>query len=76
VRGSVLQRDPATGAVTQVLSVAQDVTAQRAAEQQQAKAYQLLEQSEEVASLGSWDYDRATSEFLWSAGMYRLFRTS
>jgi PAS domain S-box-containing protein len=73
VRGSVLQRDPATGAATQVLSVAQDVTAQRAAEQQQAKSYQLLEQSEEVASLGSWDYDRATSEFLWSAGMYRLF---
>jgi PAS domain S-box-containing protein len=73
VRGSVLQRDPATGAATQVLSVAQDVTAQRAAEQQQAKSYQLLEQSEEVASLGSWDYDRATSEFLWSAGMYQLF---
>jgi len=73
VRGSVFQRDPATGAATQLLSVAQDVTAQKDAEQQQAKSYQLLQQSEEVASLGSWDYDRATGEFQWSAGMYRLF---
>jgi len=73
VRGSVFQRDPATGAATQILSVAQDVTAQKEAERQQAKAYQLLQQSEEVASLGSWDYDRTTGEFQWSAGMYRLF---
>ena len=63
----------ATGAATQVLSVSQDVTAQREAEQAQARAFQLLEQSEEVASLGSWDYNRATGEFLWSAGMYQLF---
>jgi len=69
----VFQRDPATGAATQLLSVAQDVTSQREAELQQAKSYQLLQQSEEVASLGSWDYDRATGEFQWSAGMYRLF---
>ncbi|GGG33697.1 PAS domain-containing protein [Hymenobacter glacieicola] len=73
VRGSVFQRDPTTGAATQILSVAQDVTARKEAELQQAKSYQLLEQSEEVASLGSWDYDRRTGEFLWSAGMYRLF---
>ena len=73
VRGSVFQRDPATGAATQVLSVAQDVTSQREAELQQAKSYQLLQQSEEIASLGSWDYDRTTGEFQWSAGMYRLF---
>ncbi|WP_426059028.1 PAS domain S-box protein [Hymenobacter sp. B1770] len=73
VRGSVFQRDPATGAATQILSVAQDVTARKEAELQQAKSYQLLQQSEEVANLGSWEYDRATGEFLWSAGMYRLF---
>ena len=53
--------------------MAQDVTARKEAELQQAKSYQLLRQSEEVASLGSWDYDRATGEFQWSAGMYRLF---
>jgi PAS domain S-box-containing protein len=64
VRGSVFQRDPTTGAATQILSVAQDVTARKEAELQQAKSYQLLEQSEEVASLGSWEYDRSTGEFL------------
>ena len=73
VRGSVFQRDPATGAATQLLSVSQDVTVQKEAELAQAKSYQLLRQSEEVASLGSWEYDRSTGEFLWSAGMYRLF---
>ncbi|MGY2134912.1 PAS domain S-box protein [Hymenobacter sp. HD11105] len=73
VRGSAFQRDPATGVVTQVLNVTQDVSAQKEAEYQQNKSYQLLQQSEEVASLGSWDYDRVTGEFLWSAGMYRLF---
>jgi PAS domain S-box-containing protein len=73
VRGSVFQRDPATGAATQVLSVAQDITARKEAELEQAKLYQLLRQSEEVASLGSWEYDRTTGEFRWSAGMYQLF---
>lgn len=73
VRGSVFQRDPATGAATQLLSVARDVTSQKEAEQQQAKSHQLLQQSEQVASLGSWDYDRTTGEFQWSAGMYQLF---
>jgi PAS domain S-box-containing protein len=73
VRGSVFQRDPATGAATQVLSVAQDITARKEAELEQAKLYQLLRQSEEIASLGSWEYDRTTSEFRWSAGMYELF---
>jgi PAS domain S-box-containing protein len=50
-----------------------DITERKLAELEQAKSYQLLRQSEEVASLGSWEYNRATGEFLWSAGMYRLF---
>jgi PAS domain S-box-containing protein len=50
-----------------------DITERKLAELEQAKSYQLLRQSEEVASLGSWDYNRATGEFRWSEGMYRLF---
>lgn len=50
-----------------------DITERKLAELEQAKAYQLLRQSEEVAGLGSWDYNLTTGEFLWSEGMYTLF---
>ncbi|WP_227686930.1 PAS domain-containing protein [Spirosoma arboris] len=33
----------------------------------------LLGQTEELAQIGSWDYDRSTGQFTWSDGMYRLF---
>lgn len=32
-----------------------------------------LHQAEEVAQLGSWEYDIASGEISWSAGMYRMF---
>jgi two-component system CheB/CheR fusion protein len=32
-----------------------------------------LQQAEEVAQMGSWEYDIASGEITWSAGMYRLF---
>ncbi|MGI4742656.1 MAG: CheR family methyltransferase [Janthinobacterium lividum] len=32
-----------------------------------------LQQAEEVAQMGSWDYDITSGEIIWSTGMYRLF---
>ncbi|WP_026463836.1 PAS domain S-box protein [Adhaeribacter aquaticus] len=32
-----------------------------------------LQRAEEVAQMGSWEYDIASGEMSWSAGMYRLF---
>lgn len=32
-----------------------------------------LQQAEEVAQMGSWEYDIASGDMTWSAGMYRLF---
>jgi PAS domain S-box-containing protein len=32
-----------------------------------------LQQAEEVAQMGSWEYDIASGEIAWSTGMYRLF---
>ncbi len=32
-----------------------------------------LQQAEEVAQMGSWEYDIASCEMSWSAGMYRLY---
>lgn len=33
----------------------------------------LLQQTEELAKIGSWDYSQQTGQFLWSDGMYTLF---
>ncbi len=73
VRGSVFGRDPVTGAATQLLSVAQEVTARKEAEEQLFKSYHILRQAEQVAPMGSWEYDIASGSFTWSAGMYGLF---
>lgn len=34
----------------------------------------LLQQSEELAGLGSWEYDRFSETLTWSKGMYQLFQ--
>ncbi|HET7898333.1 MAG TPA: GAF domain-containing protein, partial [Flavisolibacter sp.] len=33
----------------------------------------LLQQAEELAQMGSWEYNQETEAFHWSEGMYRLF---
>jgi PAS domain S-box-containing protein len=50
-----------------------DITERKLAEEERFRNFALLQQSEAVASLGSWNYDRSTGAFQWSAGMYRLF---
>lgn len=51
----------------------EDITERKKAEQELQRQYQVLKQAEEVAGMGSWEYDLASSEMTWSAGMYRLF---
>lgn len=53
-----------------------DITSRKQAEQERLKHLVLLEQSEDVAQLGSWEYDLTTGAFSWSAGMFRLFGLS
>jgi PAS domain S-box-containing protein len=50
-----------------------DITERKLAEQEHTLNLGLLEQAEQVAGMGSWDYEMATGAFRWSAGMYRLF---
>jgi PAS domain S-box-containing protein len=56
-----------------VVLVHENITERLLAEQEVRKNLRLLEQSEQVAQLGSWVYELATGELRWSAGMYRLF---
>jgi PAS domain S-box-containing protein len=56
-----------------VVAVNMDITDRKQAEQERFKNYILLQQSEDIARLGSWDFDLLTGVFSWSDGMYRLF---
>jgi PAS domain S-box-containing protein len=50
-----------------------DITDRKHAEQELHKQFQILQQAEEVAGMGSWEYDVLTDTLQWSEGMYRLF---
>jgi two-component system CheB/CheR fusion protein len=63
----------AEGEVETVLAIARDITERKKAEEELLKQYHVLRQSEEVAGIGSWEYDIDTGNFHWSQGMYRLF---
>ena len=56
-----------------LIGLAQDVTGRLSAETELHKNLTLLQQSEEVAGTGSWEYDIASGSFLWSGGLYQMF---
>jgi PAS domain S-box-containing protein len=56
-----------------VVATNMDITNRKQAEEERFKNYLLLQQSEELALLGNWDYDAQIGRFTWSDGMYRLF---
>ncbi|WP_210490365.1 PAS domain S-box protein [Rufibacter aurantiacus] len=51
----------------------EDITERKKAEKSVAEHLTLLRQSEEVARMGSWEYNLQTGVYRWSDGMYRLF---
>ncbi len=62
------------GNVIGVSTIARDVTQRKRAEQAVAIRNQTLQQqTESLARIGSWEYDRETGRFVWSEGMYHLF---
>ena len=56
-----------------LLYTSEDITPRKRLEQAQTKSFALLQQSEAVAAMGSWEYDLETQELTWSEGLYRLF---
>ena len=63
----------AQGQVTHISGIYQDITEIKDAEEQLRKNLQILEQTEEVAEMGSWEFDREKNKFFWSEGMYKIF---
>jgi len=56
-----------------VVAFTMDISARKHAEEERFQNYVLLRQSEDMARMGSWDYNVLSGTFTWSNGMYRLF---
>ena len=52
----------------------EDITARKRAEKELVAQHNILKQAEELAQAGSWEYNIDTKDFLWSDGMYQLFK--
>ncbi|HMK18760.1 MAG TPA: ATP-binding protein [Chitinophagaceae bacterium] len=75
VRGKVFERDK-KGTVIKIVGVVQNINAQKKGEEEIVKQHSILKQAEEIAKIGSWEYNIKTKELLWSDGMYGLFNMS
>lgn len=60
------------GALTRVVGVAIDVTDRRRSQRDLWLMSQLLEDSQEVAKLGSWRWTPANSTLIWSKQLYKM----
>lgn len=63
----------AKGEVETVLAIARDITELKKSEQELLKNFQILQQTEAVAGIGSWEFIPSGNLFTWSAGMYTIF---
>jgi len=70
IRGIALSET--AGKSARLFAVVQDVTELRLAEARDRQRESLLAQAEQLASLGSWQFDVAQQSFTWSAQIYRM----
>jgi len=71
-RGRVFRRNE-NGIPTHCINVVQNITQYKKAEEEKKHNLKILQQAEEMAGMGSWEYDIAAGVFRGSVGMYRLF---
>jgi PAS domain S-box-containing protein len=53
-----------------------DISERKADETESARRFEMLGRGEEVAGIGSWDWDISTGELRWSDNLFRLFGLS
>ena len=61
------------GVLTGYLGVAHDITARKQVELELHKSQEQLEAAQQIAHLGSWEYDLTTQNVTWSKELFRLF---
>jgi PAS domain S-box-containing protein len=55
------------------LAIVRDITERKRADEDLRRNRRLLEQAEEVAHVGCWEWDLASGSLVWSAETYRIF---
>lgn len=68
----ILRRDPASGEPASVVEMHADATALKAAEEAQRAGEARLLLAQEVAGVGTWEWDPDADAFLWSPEQYGL----
>jgi PAS domain S-box-containing protein len=58
--------------ITGVVEVTREVTARKRAEESLKKSEMQLAEAQQIAHLGSWEYDLQTNRFSWSEELYRI----
>jgi PAS domain S-box-containing protein len=61
------------GEVTGYLSIAKDISKEKEAELNLLNSNKLLDESQQIAKIGSWKYDILTDDLIWSKGHYNVF---
>ncbi|HWQ09809.1 MAG TPA: response regulator, partial [Holophaga sp.] len=62
----------AEGKPWMVLAISEDVTLKRRTEQELVRSRASLAEAQQIALMGSWEWDLAKDEVAWSEGFYRL----
>jgi PAS domain S-box-containing protein len=61
-----------SGEPVRIVGATQDITDRKLAEEKLKKSEALLAQAEQLAELGSWEWDLETNEITWSEQRYRM----
>jgi len=61
-----------SGEAVRIVGTTQDITDRKLAEEKLKKSEALLAQAEQLANLGSWEWDLETNEITWSEQRYRM----
>jgi len=64
--------DDTEGRVTAIHGAVKDISERKRAEEDQARVQNLLEVSQRLAHIGSWEYDMSSGAMSWSDEMYRI----
>jgi PAS domain S-box-containing protein len=70
-RGAVAER-AGDGSPLRVTGIATDITVRKQTEEALARSQLLLQQSQETAQIGGWEYDPASGEMAWTRQSYRI----